>query len=64
MFDSTCGVVQSALAWLPSIGTRQRSPFFGTRSARPSPLQNAPPSDPPAAASSRGRVERALASAT
>src|SRR5262249_7473188 len=54
MFDSKAGVVQMAEAALPSIGTRQRSPFFGIMSARPSLLQNAPVSDAPASGSCRG----------
>jgi len=49
--DSICGVVQTADAALPSIGTRQRSPFFETISALPSALQNAPFSADPASAS-------------
>src|SRR5439155_187195 len=40
----------------PSIGTRHRSPFFGIISARPSALQNAPPTVLPASGSSRGAV--------
>src|SRR5262245_52126601 len=39
---SAAGVVHTADAAPPSIGTRQRSPFFATISARPSLLQNAP----------------------
>src|SRR5262249_60386741 len=54
MFDSACGVVHTAVACEPSIGTRQRSPFFETSSARPSLLQLAPANDEPAAPSSRG----------
>ena len=52
--DSIAGVVHTADAALPSIGTRHRSPFFVIISARPSLLQNAPASELPASRSSRG----------
>src|SRR5439155_24097025 len=58
MLDSAAGVVHTGAAVLPSIGTRHRSPFFGSSSARPSLLQNAPPSCAPAAVSSRGVAAR------
>src|SRR5262245_24497010 len=64
MADSACGIVQIAAAALPSIGTRQRSPFFGSISARPSALQNAPASDAPPSGSSRGFADPPAASAT
>src|SRR5262245_30056710 len=54
MLNSCCGVVHTADAAPPSIGTRQRSPFFGSINARPSWLQNAPASDAPASVNSRG----------
>src|SRR5262249_29347276 len=63
MFDSIAGVVHTGDAALPSIGTRHRSPFFGTISAARSALQNAPFSCEPAAASSRGTA-RCAASTT
>src|SRR5262245_19066449 len=47
MLISGCGVVHTAAAAPPSIGTRQRSPSLGTISVRPSLLQNAPASDEP-----------------
>src|SRR3954470_22945088 len=53
MFDSIAGVVHTADAAPPSIGTRHRSPFFGTIKA-PSLPQNAPINCEPAAGSSRG----------
>jgi hypothetical protein len=55
-FDSTCSVVHTAAAGLPSIGTRHRSPFLETNRVRPSALQNAPASEAPASGSSRGAV--------
>ena len=55
MFVSAAGVVHTADAGLPSIGTRQRSPVLGIISARPSALQNAPFRVLPAPVSSRGR---------
>src|SRR6185436_21161407 len=56
---SAAGVVHTADAALPSIGTRQRSPFFATMSARPSVLQNAPFNWVPAALSSCGAAATA-----
>src|SRR2546430_1139183 len=59
MLDSMAGVVQTADARPPSIGARHRSPFFTIISARPSLLQNAPVSCPPAPGSSRGGADAA-----
>jgi len=53
MPDSNAGVVQTAVAGAPSIGTRHRSPFLGIISAAPSRLQNAPFRPEPASVSSR-----------
>jgi hypothetical protein len=64
MLDSACGVVHTADAALPSIGTRQRSPFLGSINDRPSRLQKPPASDAPASGSSRGPLDGRPASTT
>src|SRR4029450_9535737 len=58
MLDSFSGVLHNADAALASLGTRHKSPSFGTMSARPSLDQNALASEAPAPLNSRGATDR------